>query len=237
MRVKLALGACGAALLGLASAAVPASAGTLEVNPVRLEVTSARRTATVTLRNPTERPVTIRAYSLEWRQADGEDAYSETSAVIVSPPIFTIAPGATQLVRVGLRQPSSTPQAYRLVIEEVPDATPGHGIQVALRLNLPLFSGLSSAEPAAVRWSAWREPDSGWTLEAVNGGAGYVRLSHDAARAATGLRLGDTVNLGTVLPGATRRWRIGSSLDVLDQGRFQRIVRTQGHVGAQASLD
>ena len=237
MRFKLILSACGAALLTLASPAAPASAGTLEVNPVRLDINSGRRTATVTLRNPTDRPVTIRAYSLEWRQADGDDQYSETSAVIVSPPIFTIAPGATQLVRVGLRSPSRAPQAYRLIIEEVPDATPGNGIQVALRLNLPLFSALSAGEPATLRWSAWREPDGGWTLEAVNGGTGYVRLSHDDARAATGLRLGDTVNLGTVLPGATRRWRIGSSLDVLDQARFQRIARTQEHVGAQASLD
>jgi fimbrial chaperone protein len=237
MRFKLIFSACGAALLTLASPAMPASAGTLEVNPVRLEINAAHRTATVTLRNPTDRPVTIRAYPLEWRQADGDEHYSESSAVIVSPPIFTIAPGATQLVRVGLRSPSRAPQAYRLIVEEVPDATPGNGIQVALRLNLPLFSGLSAGEVAAVRWSAWRGADGDWTLEAVNGGTGYVRLSHDEASAATGLRIGNSVNLGTVLAGATRRWRIGSSLDILDQARFQRIARTQDHVGAQASLD
>ena len=237
MRLKRVLAiACGAALCA-AAPVVPASAGTLQVNPVLLEINNRRRTATVTLRNPTDQPVTIRAYPLEWRQVDGNDNYSESSAVIVSPPIFTIAPGATQLVRVGLRSPSRAPQAYRLIIEEVPDASPGNGIRVALRLNLPLFSTLPAGEPAAVRWAAWREPDGSWTLEAANGGTGYVRLSHEAARAATGLRLGNTINLGTVLPGATRRWRIGSSLDILDQTRFRQIARTQDHVGAQASLD
>ena len=138
MRLKPILIACGATLLWAAAAATPAAAGTLEVNPVLLEISANRRTATVTLRNQEAVPVTVRAYPLEWRQAGDGEAYAETSAVIVSPPVFTIAPGATQLIRVGLRSPSGDRRAYRLIVEEVPDARPTNGIRVALRLNLPL---------------------------------------------------------------------------------------------------
>lgn len=236
MRMKLLLAVCGAALLA-AAAAMPASAGTLQVNPVLLEINAGRRTATVTLRNQEAVPVTIRAYPLAWRQDGGDESYDETSAVIVSPPIFTIAPGATQLVRVGLRTPSVAPQAYRLIIEEVPEASPTDGIRVALRLNLPLYSHLRAGEAAALRWTSWQEVDGSWALEAVNAGTGYVRVNHDAAQAATGLRLGDHVSFGTVLPGAARRWRIGTGLDVSDPARFRRIARTQDRVGAQASRD
>ena len=82
-------------LLGLTSVrrpACPAAAGTLTVNPVLVEIGAARRR--IGHRPQRERPVTIRAYPLAWRQAGGEDRYEETSAVIVSPPVFTIPPAA-----------------------------------------------------------------------------------------------------------------------------------------------
>jgi fimbrial chaperone protein len=218
-----------------AAAAAPASAGTLEVNPVLLEINSAHRTATVNLRNDDAVPVTIRTYALEWRQSGGEEDYADTSAVIVSPPIFTIAPGATQLVRVGLRTPASSPQAYRLVVEEVPEAGPAGGIRVALRINLPLYAWLSAGQASALRWSARRDGDGGWTLEAANEGAGYVRLDPSLAEAAIGVRVPEQVTLGTLLPGATRRWHIAGSLDVRNAARFREISTAQAHAEVQAS--
>ena len=228
--------ACGATLL-LAVPAQPAPAGTLQVNPVLVEISSGRRTATVSVRNEEAVPVTIRAYALAWRQADGEDVYEESAAVIVSPPIFTIPAGATQLIRVGLRSPSPTAQAYRLIVEEVPQANPAGGIRVALRLNLPLYSTMRAGEAGALRWSAWRQPDGGWTLEAANPGPGYVRLNPATAQGATGLRFDDQLNFGTVLPGAVRRWQIGPRPQIGDSARFQRIMRADGHVAAQTGSD
>lgn len=222
--------ACAAALAW----SVPAAAGTLQVNPVLLEIDAGRRTATVTVRNEEAVPVTIRAYPLEWRQAEGQDVYSESRAVIVSPPIFTIAPGATQLVRVGLRSPSGSPQAYRLIIEEVPEAAPSQGIRIALRLNLPLYASVPVGDPATLRWSAIRGPDGGWAIEAANPGTGYVRLNPALAEAATGIRFGDTVSFGTVLPGASRRWTIGPTPELADPARFARVTGAQSRAPAAA---
>ncbi len=237
MRLKRVLAiACGGALL-LAAPAVPVAAGTLQINPVLVEIGSGRRTATVSLRNQEATPVTIRAYALGWRQADGEDVYEESAAVIVSPPIFTIPAGGTQLIRVGLRSPSGTPQAYRLIVEEVPEANPGGGIRVALRLNLPLYSAIAAGDAAALRWSARRLPDGEWQVEAVNTGAGYVRLEPSAAAAATGLQIEDHINFGTVLPGATRRWRIGAQPRIENRARFEQISRADSHVAARAGSD
>lgn len=234
MHLKLVVLACTAAL---AWAAVPAAAGTLQVNPVLLEIDGQRRTATLTVRNVEDVPVAIRAYALAWRQADGEDVYEETAAVIVSPPVFTIPPGGTQLVRVGLRSPSPAPQAYRLIVEEVPEAAPAQGIRVALRLNLPLYAGVAAGSVEALRWTAVRAADGIWTVEAVNPGRGYVRLDPARAEAATGIRFGDHVAFGTVLPGATRRWQVGRELDVVDRPRFARIAGTQSRETAAADRD
>ena len=238
MRVRHALLAvCGATLLWGVGPMAPAFAGTLQVNPVLLEINAGRRTATVTLRNEEATPVTIRAYALDWRQTGGDEAYGETSAVIVSPPIFTVAPGATQLIRVGLRSPSAAPAAYRLIVEEVPEAQPSQGIRVALRLNLPLYASVDAGPFSALRWAAWREADGNWMLEATNGGQGYVRIDPAVAQNAIGVRIPDHVNLGTVLPGAVRRWRIGTQIEVSDTARFRTITRAQGHGEARASLD
>jgi fimbrial chaperone protein len=218
--------ACGAAALCLAVPAFPAAAGTLQVNPVLITIDRDHRTGTVTVRNVEAAPVTIRAYSLAWHQAGGSDNYEESGAVIVSPPIFTIAPGGTQLVRVGLRNQAAGPQAYRLIIEEVPEATPMDGVRVALRLNIPLYAMIRAGDPALLRWSAERAAGGGWVIVAENPGSGYVRLGADAARNATGVRFDDTVNFGTVLPGATRRWPVPPQLRIEDAARFRQIQRT-----------
>lgn len=219
---------CGAACAAAWSA--PALAGTLQVNPVLVEIGTDRRTATVTVRNQESVPVTIRAYPLAWRQADGEDLYDETMAIIVSPPVATIAPGAAQLVRVGLRQPSSTGQAYRLVIEEVPEAAPGGGVKVALRLNLPLYAMMPAGEASRLRWSAQPRPRGGWLVEAANPGPGYVRLGGAEARAATGLAFDEGLGFGTVLPGAVRRWPIDGDVRVADPARLRLIQRAAADV-------
>lgn len=232
-RTSFLAAACGAVAIAWAAWSAPVSAGTLQVNPVLVEIDQSRRTATVTVRNQEATPVTIRAYPLAWSQDSGEDSYAETSALIVSPPIFTIPPGGTQLVRVGLRRPSNAPQAFRLIIEEVPETSPGGGIRVALRLNLPLYASLPPGDAAALTWSAERAAGGGWTVSARNAGRGYVRLNAEMARQATGIRFEDTVAFGTLLPGVTRRWRIGPGAATQEVARDRQAQRMATDVAAQ----
>jgi fimbrial chaperone protein len=215
-----------AAACGFSLWAAPAAAGSLQVNPVLVEIDADHRTGSVTVRNVEAVPVTIHAYPLAWQQAEGEDRYEDSAALIVSPPVFTVAPGATQVVRVGLRNPAASGHSYRLIIEEVPEAMPGTGIRVALRLNLPLYANVRPAAATALRWAASRLPDGNWVLEAVNSGTGYVRVDPEAAAGATGLHFGSDIAFGTVLPGAARRWQLGGALEIADRAKLQQILRT-----------
>ena len=225
--------ACLAAALGTPA---PALAGSLQVDPIRLEINAGRRTATLRVTNQEQSPVAIRAYALTWSQVDGEDRYEETSAVIVSPPIFTIPAGATQLIRVGLRNPAGDPRAYRLMVEEVPQASPGGGVRVALRLNLPLFVSIEPGTNAELSWSASRGADGRWTVEATNRGRNYVRVEPAAAEAATGVDFAAGTNLGVVLPGSSRRWEVGNEPAILDRPRFASIQRVAGRSDAQPAV-
>ncbi|HEX8655564.1 MAG TPA: fimbria/pilus periplasmic chaperone [Allosphingosinicella sp.] len=228
-----------AALLAAAAALAlpaPATAGSLQVDPIRLEINTGRRTATLRVRNQEQAPVTIRAYALDWTQPDGEDRYVETSGVIASPPIFTIPGGGTQLIRIGLRNPAGGPRAYRLMVEEVPQASPGGGVQVALRLNLPLFVSIQPGTAAELAWSAARGADGRWTVEAANSGRNYVRVEPAAAEAATGIDFADGTNLGVVLPGSSRRWVVSDEPVIVDRTRFTSIQRTAVRADAQLTL-
>lgn len=216
----LLLGAA-SALAAVASSA--AAAGTLQINPVLVEIGEGQRSGSVTIRNMETTPVVVRAYALGWRQADGEDRYEETASLIVSPPVATIPPGGTQIVRVGPRAPAAGPQSYRLIVEEVPEAAPAAGIRVALRLNLPLYIRVPAGAPADLGWSARRGGDGRWAVEARNGGAGWVRVDARAAEAATGLRFPEGFAFGTVLPGGARRWALDGSAAVSDATRLRRI--------------
>jgi len=213
------------ASLALAAAAGvdPAAAGTLTVNPVLIEIGAGQRSGSVTVTNVEDVPVTIRAYALSWRQEGGEDRYEDTAAMIVSPPAFTIPPRGTQLIRVGPRNPGLDPQSYRLIIEEVPEATQGAGIRVALRLNLPLYARMAPAAPADLAWHARRGADGNWSIEARNRGAGWVRIDATAAQAATGLAFPGGFAFGTILPGAMRRWAIGPTPRIANDARFRQV--------------
>jgi fimbrial chaperone protein len=225
-----------AILAAVAAAPAPAVAGSLQVDPIRLEINSGRRTATLRVTNQEQTPVAIRAYALTWSQVDGEDRYVESSAVIVSPPIFTIPGGATQLIRVGLRNPSGEARAFRLMVEEVPQASPGGGVQVALRLNLPLFVSIQPGTAQELGWSASRGADGLWTVEASNRGRNYVRVEPAAAKAATGIDFAGNVNLGVVLPGSRRRWVVGSEPAIHDRARFTSIQQVAGRADAQPAI-
>jgi fimbrial chaperone protein len=226
-------GASALMMLTLAAPA-PAEAGALRVDPVRLSISADRRTATVTVRNDEATPVTIRAYALTWDQADGEDRYGETDAVVVSPPIFTIPAGATQLVRVGLRSPAAGGRAYRVIVEEVPGASPNGGIQVALRLNLPLFAMMQVGRQGDLSWSASRQSDGSYAIEAVNRGTGYVRVENSDASEALGIAE-EGAPFGVVLPGSRRRWVVASPR-ITDQARFGSLARASQSGGAQVAL-
>jgi fimbrial chaperone protein len=217
------------ALLLAALALAPAQASTLQVDPVKVEITAGRKTGAVRIRNAGNAPVTIRGYARRWTQQNGRDQFGDAAGVIVSPPVATIAPGRSQLVRVGLRTPPAAAATYRFIVEEVPEPRPGGGaVQVALRLDMPMFVLASQGPATQLKWAAWQRPDRRWVLEAANPGAEYVRVT-PADVAGAGLRPDGAAPLGVVLPGGSRQWILAKAPTVADRARFDAVVRAHGH--------
>jgi fimbrial chaperone protein len=170
----------------LASAAAfglpPASAlaGTFSISPVRAELSAAVQTAALTLRNQEATPVVVQAELMLWEQADGEDRLTPTRDVLVSPAVFTIPGNGSQLVRVALRRPADAQRelSYRLLLTEVPQqANPGFtGLNMALRLSLPVFVEPAALAAPRLDWSGSRSAEGALAITARNTGNAHARV-------------------------------------------------------------
>lgn len=193
-------------VLALAPAS-PALAGSFRVDTTNIKIAPDKATGEISLTNVDAEPVSVRVSALKWTQKDGIDVYEETSDVIASPPIFTVASGKRQLIRLGFR--TRTPgAAYRLITEEVPPPASGRrGIMVALRLDMPLYVLAAGGSPA-LSWVAWRNQANQLVVEARNAGTAHSAVLGIVAEDASGNRIGSTRAAGVVLPASARRWTL-----------------------------
>lgn len=203
----------------------PAAAGSFRVNPVQINLPADRNAASVKITNSDAAPVSVRVTALAWSQIDGSDVYTPTNDVIASPPIFTIPAGRAQLVRIGLRQRSGT-RGYRMLFEEIPRDQPADGqIRVLLRLNLPLYLLPKGGGKPELSWSAWRNRAGELFIEASNRGPVHGQIIELSAGQGESRNI-LSKQMGVVLPGSARRWKIAKQADFTVGNRLALNIRS-----------
>lgn len=207
-----------ASVLGLAS--TPVLAGTFSISPLRIELSSGVQTGAVTIRNQEATPVVVQAEAMLWEQDDGQDRLTPTRDILVSPPVFTLPPNGSQLVRVALRRTADARRelGYRLLLTEVPQQGNPEVAQlsVALRLSLPIFVAPTSPARAQLEWTTARDGGDGIRVTAHNTGNAHARvLSFSVAAAASAEDAKPLDVTAYLLPGEARSWTLdGRELDV-----------------------
>jgi fimbrial chaperone protein len=161
---------------------LPAMAADLGVDPVSLELSPDKQTAALKVSNASDLPTSIQIQAVAWSQQDGKDVYAPTKELLVAPPIVTIAPNSEQIIRVALRRPADPVKelTYRIFLQELPVPPPSgyRGLQVALRIGLPVFvkPAKTQAVPNMV-WSVAWAPDHSLKVTMQNQGAAHVQVS------------------------------------------------------------
>lgn len=197
-----------AALVGWS--VMPASAVSLQVQPALVDVAAPGQAATLTLRNPGTTPINVQLRVFRWSQANGTEKLEPTSDVVASPPATTLQPNTDYVVRVVRvdQRPVTGEESYRLLVDQLPDASQGKAntVKLLVRYSLPVFfTGEGRTEPA-VSWSI-RKRGNRIAVVAHNKGSGRLRISSLSVRDSHGktVSFGDGL-VGYVLGRSTMEW-------------------------------
>ncbi|AOI41609.1 molecular chaperone [Burkholderia oklahomensis] len=214
------------AAVALATIGVDSQATNFTVSPVRVELSAARTSAALTVRNESpDEPVIVQLRAVAWSQNAGDDVYATTGDLLAAPPIFTIAPGSSQVVRIGLRHPLSADReiSYRLYLREVPPAPkPGFaGVQIALEMSLPIFIKPKATTAPQLHWKTDGRADSTGTLR--------LRVTNDGTAHA------QVANLIVVAPGSDRPIATHAEFAYILPGQTRQLVFKRGSGSAPAA--
>jgi fimbrial chaperone protein len=202
-----------------------AAASTVSISPVRLELSSAKSTAVLVVRGQDDAPVVLQVRPVAWSQRSGEDQLDDTQEILVSPPLFTLAPRGEQILRVALRRSPDPSREldYRLVFDEVLPAKPAGftGLRVALRITLPVFVAAQTRTAPELTWRHGWLADGSLRLEAQNHGSAHIQIRdldvQITDRPQTTLH---TDSARYLLPGARAKWQLRTSAGALRPGKL-----------------
>lgn len=192
----------------------PAWGASFSISPVRIELSPQEATVAVTVTNTGEDPVSIQLRVFSWRQEANEDRLEPTRDLIATPPLFSIVPGESQIVRVGLRRPpqSAREVPFRAIFEEIPGPPPpkaGPALRINLRVSIPVFYAPNETLKPALAWQLARKEQGKLTLTVRNSGGASAQIGDLAlARPGAAAPLVEQKNFAYVLAGAERSFAL-----------------------------
>lgn len=132
-----------AAAMALAAVTGSPSASALELTPLTIMLDAETPIGALQLSNDGVRPAAYQVTGLKWSQNHGQDAHTPASELIVTPPIVSLEPGESVIVRVGFVSPPSTAGGegeYRLLLRDISQIEEtGTPLKVRTQVLLPVF--------------------------------------------------------------------------------------------------
>jgi fimbrial chaperone protein len=188
-----------------------ARAQSLSVQPVNIFLLPGQKATTMTVRNQgnSETSIQIRVYA--WIQKNGDDQLTTSDGVVVSPPLATIAPGASQVVRLILRQPPQGREAtYRILVDQIPPPAEPGIVHVVLRLSIPIFAEPTTRALPHVQFHLEGDGNQLF-LVGINDGLRHEAIRDIVLLTGNGRELKEESGTSPyILAGATRRWPIAA---------------------------
>lgn len=206
------------------------SAATVLLWPIDPWLSADRNATELWIENQGTNVTTMQVRIVRWQQKEGFERYEQQQDVVASPPILRIERDSKQLIRL-IQQtavPAGNEQAYRIIVDEIPQpeagATSQTGLKLQMRYSIPLFvygkgvsiepdgSPRALVDPRSLSWRVVTDSDIP-TIEMTNRGKIHIRLSEVSVRQG-GLRREMAPGLlGYVLPGESRRWPLPAGVN------------------------
>lgn len=155
------------------------TAASFGLAPIGITIAPREQSGSVVVTNTGADDVVIQVRPYAWTQ-NGQESRTETRELVLNPPIFKLAAGAQQLVRVASRvaAPQEVERAYRLVFSEVPAAAQeveATGFRIRVAMDIPLYVEPVTLSSVQLAWRLERSAD-GSRLVVTNSGGRHFRL-------------------------------------------------------------
>lgn len=216
--------------------AVQANAG-FDVSPIRLQLSPATPSSALILTNRTAKPRLIEVSTMLWQRAEHQDQYSPSRDILTNPPVFEVAPYATQIVRVGLNtaKAAATESSYRVYLTEVPTDEPQQQLQVVLSIGIPVFVSPEGGEKYQLAWQAKAINNEIVELTMQNTGNSHVQLEQLSfySPLSDDYQNADSIDYRShqrVFPQETQRWHIALSSAYTELNFRYRSVQLNGEL-------
>lgn len=149
-----------------------------DVSPIRLELSADAPSAALTLRNRTDSPRLIEVTVMHWQRVDHQDSYSPSRAILANPPVFEVAPYASQIVRVGINTATATDteSSYRVYLTEVATGQRQQQLQILLSVGIPVFIAPAGGANYQLKWQTIAVDDDNVELTVLNTGNSHIQL-------------------------------------------------------------
>lgn len=157
-------------------------ASAISIEPIHVKLTPKQPVSVLKVKNDGDNAVVVRIRVVKWQQQRGQDIYEKTAELLIVPPLFTIGPHDSQIIRVALRRPPdpNTELAYRIFLQEVPsklkNPKDGTALRTVLEIRVPVF-----VAPAVVRqqlgWAVSKTKNNGLRLQLINNSNIHVQVS------------------------------------------------------------
>src|SRR3954468_13256944 len=189
--------------------AEPAAAQGLSVSPINVVMEAGQSAAVIDLGNQGDQEISFQIRTFAWRQTETDDQLAPTEDLAASPPLGTIAPKGTQVVRIVLRRiPQGREADYRILVDELPPPTAPGNIRIAVRLSIPVFAAPQERVSPQVKWRVVVRGGQAW-LTATNAGTRHLSVRNVKLHTADGRDLPVEIKQPPhILPGGARRWLI-----------------------------
>jgi fimbrial chaperone protein len=136
-----------AALIGIAGAPAPASAGVFNVKPIKVFLNKDSGSTVLTIENQASAPLRLQIRAFAWtNDRHGQPVLAPSDDVIIFPTLVNIMPMERRSIRVGFTgKPAAKEQTYRIALDEMPSLesqlsrAKQPGLEVRTRITVPVF--------------------------------------------------------------------------------------------------
>jgi fimbrial chaperone protein len=193
-----------------------AQAGNFSVSPVRATLSAKQSVASLTVHNNSDEPAVIQIELASWAQQAGKEVFTPSREVLATPPLFTLPPGGSQIIRVGLRRTPDQQRelTYRMFLQEVPPSPRAgfQGMQVALRLSIPIFVLPATEAKPSMTWKAIAAENGKVRLFATNTGTAHIQVANVTLSRSGGEEAAFQKVATYILPGESHEWTIPADI-------------------------